>query len=85
MIRFPPFTLRSPNPSKRLAIDTRLRHLDHGRARSKTRPRNQKFSTPIQQRLICFRPCIARWLCPIQRLQSRLLRMPQSWRRSTRP
>lgn len=27
-------------------INGRLRHLDHGRTRSNTRPRNQKFSTP---------------------------------------
>ena len=27
-------------------INGRLRHFDHGRTRSNTRPRNQKFSTP---------------------------------------
>lgn len=27
-------------------LDGRLRHFDHGLTRSKTRPRNQKFSTP---------------------------------------
>ena len=30
----------------RLTRPAALRHLDHGRTRSNTRPRNQKFSTP---------------------------------------
>ena len=32
-------------------IDSQFRHFDHDRARSKTRPRNQKLSTPAAKRM----------------------------------